>query len=124
MMSLQVGLSRAVKPACIVGFSGMLAGGPPVLGTDAPPILLIHGDADPMIPAPALFEAAGQLGKAGAAVQWHISSGVGHSIDEAGLALGGLYLTRRGHQPASAAWPAARITARTISICAPQRQRL
>ena len=30
----------------------------PALGTDAPPILLIHGDADPMIPAPALFEAA------------------------------------------------------------------
>jgi phospholipase/carboxylesterase len=46
-----------------------------------------------MIPAPALFAAAGQLGKAGAAVQWHISSGVGHSIDEAGLALGGLHLT-------------------------------
>jgi phospholipase/carboxylesterase len=93
MMSLHVGLSRAVKPACIVGFSGMLAGTAPKLGADAPPILLIHGDEDPMIPVPALFDAAGQLGKAGAAVQWHISSGLGHSIDETGLALGGLHLT-------------------------------
>jgi phospholipase/carboxylesterase len=93
MMSLHVGLARAVKPACIVGFSGMLAGTVPTLGEDAPPILLVHGDQDPMIPVPALFDAASQLGKAGVAVQWHISSGVGHSIDETGLALGGLHLT-------------------------------
>jgi phospholipase/carboxylesterase len=93
MMSLQVGLSRPVKPACIVGFSGMLAGTAPKLGPDAPPILLVHGDADPMIPVPALFDAAAALGRAGATVQWHISSGVGHSIDETGLALGGLHLT-------------------------------
>jgi phospholipase/carboxylesterase len=93
MMSLQVGLARAIKPAAIVGFSGMLAGTAPKLGQDAPPILLVHGDQDPMIPVPALFDAAAALGKAGAAVQWHISSGVGHSIDETGLALGGLHLT-------------------------------
>jgi len=35
---------------------------------------------------------AGALGQAGAAVQWHISPGVGHSIDEQGLALGGMFL--------------------------------
>jgi phospholipase/carboxylesterase len=91
MMSLHVGLKRPV--ACIVGYSGMLATEPPALGADAPPILLVHGDADPMIPPGALFDAATRLGKAGANVQWHISSGVGHSIDEAGLALGGLHLT-------------------------------
>jgi phospholipase/carboxylesterase len=92
MLSLHVGLRRAVKPAAIVGYSGMLAGPPPQLGADAPPILLVHGDADPMIPAGALFAAAATLGGAGAAVQWHISPGVGHSIDEAGLSLGGDFL--------------------------------
>jgi phospholipase/carboxylesterase len=93
MMALHVGLSRPAKPACIVGYSGMLAGTPPKLEQDAPPILLVHGDADQMIPPGAIFDAATRLGRAGAAVQWHISQGVGHSIDEAGLALAGLHLT-------------------------------
>jgi phospholipase/carboxylesterase len=93
MMSLHVGLRRGTKPAAIIGFSGLLANAPPKLGSDAPPVLLVHGDADPMIPVGAIFDAAGQLGRAGAAVQWHISPGVGHSIDEAGLMLGGLHLT-------------------------------
>jgi phospholipase/carboxylesterase len=92
MMSLQVGLRRAVKPAAIVGYSGLLAGAPPKLGADTPPILLVHGTADPMIPADALFQSATMLGRAGATVQWHLSPGVGHSIDEEGLALGGIFL--------------------------------
>jgi phospholipase/carboxylesterase len=93
MMALHVGLRRPAKPAAIVGFSGMLATTPPTLDADAPPILLVHGDQDPMIPPGAVFDAATRLGHAGAAVQWHVSSGVGHSIDEAGLALGGMHLT-------------------------------
>ena len=92
MMSLHVGLRRAVKPAVIVGYSGLLAGAPPELGADTPPILLVHGDADPMIPAAALFASAGTLGRAGAGVQWHIAPGVGHSIDETGLVMGGEFL--------------------------------
>lgn len=93
MMALHVGLSRPAKPVCIVGFSGMLAGQPPQLGGDAPPVLLVHGDADQMIPPGAIYDAATRLGRAGANVQWHISHGVGHSIDETGLALGGAHLT-------------------------------
>jgi phospholipase/carboxylesterase len=94
MMSLHVGLKRAVKPAAIVGYSGMLPGAENFakLGSDAPPIMLIHGDADPMIPPTALFISAGALGRAGASVQWHLSPGVGHSIDPEGLALGGIFL--------------------------------
>jgi phospholipase/carboxylesterase len=95
MMSLHVGLQRAVKPAAIVGYSGLLAGADqqqPV-GPDAPPILLVHGDADPMIPAQAMFMSAAALGRAGASVQWHVCGGVGHSIDADGLALGGSFLT-------------------------------
>jgi len=63
----------------------------PVLGPDAPPILLVHGDADTMIPVDAMFAAAGALGRAGALVQWHLSRGMGHSIDADGLLLGGAF---------------------------------
>ncbi|MGH6872707.1 MAG: alpha/beta hydrolase [Rhizomicrobium sp.] len=106
MLSLQVGLRRATKPFAIVGYSGALAGAPPESGADTPPILLAHGGSDPMIPADALFASAGALGRAGACVQWHLSPGLGHSIDEAGLALGGTFLAmalagklRRGAEP-------------------------
>jgi phospholipase/carboxylesterase len=92
MMSLHVGLRRLVKPACIVGFSGSLAGEAPKAGPDTPPVLLIHGDADPMIPVQALFASAGSLGAQDVAVQWHISPGLGHSIDETGLMLGGNFI--------------------------------
>ncbi len=91
MMALHVGLRRPV--AAIVGYSGMLAGNPPALGPEAAPILLVHGDSDQTIPVGAIFDTATRLGAAGAAVQWHISPRVGHSIDEDGLALGGLHLT-------------------------------
>jgi phospholipase/carboxylesterase len=94
MMSLQVGLRRKVKPAAIVGYSGMLTNtdGLQQLGHDAPPILLVHGDADQMIPADFLFTSAAALGLAGVAVQWHLSQGIGHSIDEHGLTLGGSFI--------------------------------
>src|ERR1043166_4887908 len=94
MMSLQVGLRRAVKPAAIVGYSGMVTESDDLarVAPAAPPILLVHGDADTMIPPDFLFASATTLGRAGAAVQWHLSRGLGHSIDEQGLALGGLFL--------------------------------
>ena len=95
MMSLQVGLRRAIKPAAIVGYSGMVTESDDLarVAPDAPPILLVHGDADTMIPPDFLFASATTLGRAGAAVQWHLSRGLGHSIDEQSLALGGLFLT-------------------------------
>lgn len=94
MMSLRVGLSGTRKPAAIIGYSGMLAGAETLaaLPPDAPPILLVHGDSDPMIPADAMFVSAGALGKAGASVQWHLSQGTGHSIDPIGLQLGSDFL--------------------------------
>jgi phospholipase/carboxylesterase len=94
MMSLHVGLGRRIKPAAIIGYSGMLAGAEnlSVLPPDTPPILLVHGDADPMIPAEAMFASASALGHAGAAVQWHLSLGVGHGIDPVGLAIGANFL--------------------------------
>jgi phospholipase/carboxylesterase len=91
MMSLHLGLRRKVRPAAIVGFSGLLAG-PPADG-EIPPILLTHGDSDQVIPPQAMFAAAGQLGLAGAAVQWHLAPGMGHGIDPEGLMIAGQFLS-------------------------------
>ena len=91
MLSLHLGLRRTVKPAAIVGFSGLLPGPPPA-GTDIPPILLTHGDSDTVIPPQAMFLAANQLGLAGAMVQWHLARGMGHGIDPDGLMMAGQFL--------------------------------
>ena len=91
MLSLHLGLRRAVKPAAIVGFSGLLPGPPPP-ESDIPPILLTHGDSDTVIPPQAMFLAATQLGLAGAMVQWHLARGMGHGIDPEGLMMAGQFL--------------------------------
>jgi phospholipase/carboxylesterase len=101
MMALHVGLRRAVAPAAIVGYSGML-----VVPDEAeldkfaeeirsrPPVLLIHGDQDPLIPVQALLHAAQGLAALDIPTQWHISPGVGHGIDQEGLRHGGEFLAR------------------------------
>ena len=102
MMALHVGLRRAVPPAAIVGYSGMLIleGDTDVEGykpqiRSRPPILLVHGDADELIPVQALFHATQALAALGIPVEWHISAGVGHGIDGEGLRHGGEFLARR-----------------------------
>jgi phospholipase/carboxylesterase len=91
MLSLHVGLRRAVPPACVVGLSGLLAG-PPPQRDDGPPIFLAHGDADQVIPVQAMLAAAAMLGAAGRTVQWHLAHGVGHGVDPETMALAGGFL--------------------------------
>jgi len=91
MLALHLGLRRAVAPAAIVGFSGLLAGPPPAQGP-RPPVLLTHGDADTVIPASAMFTAAITLGAAGVPLQWHLARGMGHGIDQDGLVMAGLFM--------------------------------
>ena len=57
-----------------------------------PPALLIHGDADDLVPVGALFEAATILGACEVPVQWHVSRGIGHGIAPDGLEIGGRFL--------------------------------
>ncbi len=101
MMALHVGLRRAAGPAAIVGYSGML-----VVPQDVdperfageirarPPILLVHGDADQLIPVEALFQAAQGLSALDLPVEFHISTGIGHGIDQEGLRHGAEFLAR------------------------------
>jgi phospholipase/carboxylesterase len=102
MMALHVGLRRAASPLAIVGYSGMLVlpgdKNPDAIAADIrarPPILLVHGAADDLIPAQALFHAAQGLAALEIPVEWHLSHGVGHGIDGEGLRHGGEFLARR-----------------------------
>jgi len=94
MMSLHVGLRRERQIAGILGYSGVLVGGAKLKDEmrSKPPVLFIHGDRDPTIPIPAMFESAEQLAAADHGAQWHISYGVPHSIGPDGLDLGGAFL--------------------------------
>mgnify|MGYP001089113812 FL=1 len=95
MMALHVGLRRRARIAGIVGYSGYLAGAEDLGETvNRPPILLVHGDADQVVPVIALHGAAEALGRAGFPVEWHVSPGLAHGIDEQGLRLGADFLRR------------------------------
>lgn len=95
MMALEVGPRRKSPIAGIIGYSGLLSG-VERLGEVAhkPPVLLVHGAEDPLIPVIALHAAVKALGDAGFLVEWHVSPGLGHGIDEAGLRLGVGFLAR------------------------------
>jgi phospholipase/carboxylesterase len=102
MMALHVGLRRAAAPLAIVGYSGLLVVPPDANpekfaeGIKArPPILLVHGDRDDLIPVQALFQAASGLGSLDIPVEWHLSRGIGHGIDQEGLRHGGEFIARR-----------------------------
>ncbi|MEO1504775.1 MAG: dienelactone hydrolase family protein [Pseudomonadota bacterium] len=90
MMSLHVGPRRSTELAGIVGFSGRLAG--EAAGAAKPPVLLIHGDMDEMIPVAEMHSAREALAGAGFAVRWHVSKGVGHGIAQDGLQLAAGFL--------------------------------
>jgi phospholipase/carboxylesterase len=92
MMALHVGLRRAAALAGIVGFSGRLLEPERLAAeiTSRPPVLLVHGDADPVVPFASLAEAADGLTAAGVETRAHVSRGTAHGIapDGLGLAVG------------------------------------
>ena len=96
MMALHVGPRRQRQLAGIVGYSGMLA------DTDSlsrdphtkPPVLLIHGSADEVISLSSYQEAKNELDRLGFEVGSHVSAGLGHSVDMAGLELGKDFVRR------------------------------
>jgi Predicted esterase len=97
MLALHAGLRRARAPAGILGYSGELVAPPEhrdqVIAhvPASPPILLVHGSQDDVIPAEALFLSAAELAEAEIPCQWHLSIGLGHGIDAEGVVHGGLF---------------------------------
>ena len=96
IMALHVGLRRARPVAAIVGYSGMLTStaGLDLSGTAPPPVFLVHGSADPIVPVAALHEAERRLKNLGLEVTTHISYGLGHTVDPIGLRKGREFIDR------------------------------
>ncbi len=82
MMALHVGPRRQRRLAGIVGYSGALVAPERLAGEarSTPPVLLVHGDRDELVPAESTLEAAEALAGAGIEVAWHFSPGQGHTI--------------------------------------------
>jgi phospholipase/carboxylesterase len=95
MMALHVGLRRKHPPVAILAYSGrLIAPDRLVEATGHPPILLVHGEADPVVPALESHKAAASLRASGQSVQTLFAPGLGHGIDDAGLAAGSLALQK------------------------------
>lgn len=87
MMALHVAPRRPEPVAAVVGFSGRLLLAERLAGEARvrPPILLLHGDADEVVPPAALPEAGQALDAAGFDVQGYVMRGTGHGIAPDGL---------------------------------------
>jgi len=94
MLALHVAPRRERQLAGVVGYSGMLIDGDAADVRTRPPILLVHGDADPMVPVAAFHQAEASLRGLGFDLSTHVSRGLGHSIDMDGLRLGGAFLSK------------------------------
>jgi phospholipase/carboxylesterase len=101
MMSLHVGPRRHGRIGGILGFSGSLIA-PHLLSDEIksrPPVLLVHGTADQVVPYGALAQAEKALRDAGIPVETETRPGLPHSIDQVGAQKGASFL-RRCFQPA------------------------
>ena len=89
MMALEIAPRRAKPCAMVIGYSGLLAD-PERLGDQVvsrPPVVLIHGEADDLIPVQMLPAAEQSLKAVKIPVTAHSRPGLGHGIDETGLAI-------------------------------------
>ena len=96
MMALSVAPQRVPEIAGVVGFSGRLID--PEQAVDAktrPPILLIHGDEDPVVPFDSMGIAGEALQNAGFTVYGHVMKGTGHGISPDGLSVALAFLKER-----------------------------
>ncbi len=94
MMALHIGPRLEDKLAGIVGFSGRLLS-PETLSDEAihkPPVLLVHGDQDDVVPFGSLSEAGDALTLAGFEVYAHIMKGTGHGIAPDGLSVAAAFM--------------------------------
>lgn len=94
MMSLYMAPRRSKAMAGVLGYSGALLGGDTLAGEAAskPPVFLVHGDADQVVPVQALHGAVAGLQAAEIPVQWTVRPGLPHGIDSEGMAHGSAFL--------------------------------
>jgi phospholipase/carboxylesterase len=96
MTVLFTGLRRRLAPRAILAFSGALVA-PDSLAADLAnraPVLLVHGEADDVLPAQRSRDAEQALRAANVPVEAVYVPGLGHGIDDTGLAMGALALQK------------------------------
>ncbi len=98
MVALHAGLRMAGPPAAILAYSGALLA-PESLPAElaarpSPPVLLVHGESDGVVPVRASRVAEGALRAAGVPVEALYVPGLDHTIDESGLRAGVAFLLR------------------------------
>lgn len=96
MLALFMGLRMNPAPAAILAYAGRLLGAAalPAELAARPPVLLVHGEADEVVPIEGSRHAAQALAALGVPVETAWRPGLDHGLDEAGLALGALMLQR------------------------------
>ncbi len=96
MVGLEVALRRTPGIAALVGFSGLLIGADLLAKEIAarPPICLIHGDRDDVVPYSSLANAVAALKKHGIPLEDHTRPFLGHSIDMEGIQAGTVFLKK------------------------------
>jgi len=96
MTVLFTGLRHVPPPRALLAFSGALIA-PETLAaemTARPPVLLVHGESDDMVPASRSREAEAALRAAGVPVEATYIPRLGHGIDDTGISMGALALQR------------------------------
>jgi phospholipase/carboxylesterase len=96
MTVLFTGLRRTTAPRAILAFSGALIA-PETLAQELAnhaPVLLVHGDADDVVPAQRSHEAEAALRAAKVPVEAVYVPRLGHGIDDTGISMGALTLQR------------------------------
>lgn len=96
MAALYVALRRERTCVAVLGYSGALMGAE-LLAEEIksrPPVLLVHGQADEIVPVQAMSQARAVLEALGVPVEAHERPGLGHGIDEFGLEAGARFLSR------------------------------
>ncbi|MDB5683370.1 MAG: phospholipase [Sphingomonas bacterium] len=96
MMALHAGPRRARQIAGIIAYSGALADAADLAhpGRTRPPILLIHGAADSVVPVSAFHQAQAELARLGFPLECHLTPGLDHGVDDAGIRAGERFALR------------------------------
>ncbi|MFG1375539.1 alpha/beta hydrolase [Xanthobacter autotrophicus] len=104
MLALHVGLRRAASPALVIGFCGALPEGDDLAGEirARPPVLLIHGEEDAVVPFAQMVATRELLKTLGVPAKSMRRPGLGHAIDDDGILAAGTVLAATLVKPRAA----------------------